>query len=234
MDRRPEGKERAEITKALQEKLGQDKVRAPRNKPEATVHIKDIEAVATEIEVKAAIQKAVGEEAIHIASLREGFAGTLNATVYLSKAAEEKLLKLRTIRIGMPSCRVVANKQVQTCFKCWMPGHTARSCQGPDRTKACRNCGKEGHLRKECKEPSSCAVCGEKGHPANTTRCPTFRKALDGAKSRPKKQGPAQTQKPKIPKPKTAGKGGTSPRHPRLRTCPPPSRRQHKQHNNAR
>ena len=82
--------------------------------------IKNIEAVATAEEVKAAIAKEVGdkerEKEIHIASLRNGIAGTLNATV-LTREAEEKLFGKKMIHIGLPMSRIIPNKTVQTCFK---------------------------------------------------------------------------------------------------------------------
>lgn len=145
VENKPAGNDKAKITAALQKKLGVNNVRAPKVKPEATVHIKDIEVVATEEDVRAAILRelnnSVGAQEIQIACLRKGFAGTQNATVHLPKSAEEKLLQKRVIRIGLPSCRVVANKQIATCFKRWLPGHTATKCKGPDRSKACQERG---------------------------------------------------------------------------------------------
>ena len=207
------GTEKADITKALKLKLGSEKVHVAKSKPEAIVHIKDIEVDTTEAEVKSALLQALGgkvaEEAIKIASLRKGFAGTQNATVHLPKVAEEELLRKKTVRIGLPSCRIAKNRQVVTCFKSWLPGHTTARCKGPDRSKACRNCGKEGHERRECKEESSCLICGEKGHPANTTRCKIYKKALEDAKPS-KTTGKQGKPEPKI---KTAeARTGATPR----------------------
>lgn len=221
-----DSKGREDIKKALQNKLGKDKVRAVGSRADGIVHVKDIEAVASAEEVKKAVLVALGykedeEDKVKIASLRAGFAGTQNAVLHLAKQDEAKLLQAKKIRIGLPNCRIVEDKKVRTCFKCWMPGHSARACTGPDRSKACRNCGKEGHIRKNCTEDSKCLMCGKSGHPANTTRCPLFKKAIEaraeatpGRKSdspRKKRKLSGKVETPILPEHKKGEKARTKP-----------------------
>lgn len=128
-------------------------MRATKRKPEGVVHIKHIEAVATTEDVKLAVLRELGTEneskRVELASLRQAYAGTQNAIIHVSKQDETRLLEKGAIKIGLPLCRMVANKQVETCFRCWLPGYTAKTCKGPDRSKSCRNCGKDGHKRQD-------------------------------------------------------------------------------------
>lgn len=76
-------------------------------------------------EVKAAVLNALEHrdeaDRVELASLRKGYAGTQNAVVYLTKEGlKAKLLQARHIRIGLPLCRIMADRQVDTCFKCWI------------------------------------------------------------------------------------------------------------------
>lgn len=81
-------------------------------------------------EVKKALLQLLGRgeatDEVEVASLRKEFAGIH-----------------KSVRFGLPMCRITANRQLDTCFSWWLPGHTARTCKGPDRSKACRNRGKE-------------------------------------------------------------------------------------------
>lgn len=209
------GGDKEEIKKALQSRFGTDQVRAAKGRTDGTVHIKDIEAIATEQEIREAVLKQLGypndKDRIKIASLRPAFAGTLSAKVYLPKEDEQKLLMAQKIKIGLPYCRIAEDNKVKTCYKCWMPGHSAKTCTGPDRTKMCRNCGKEGHVRLRCTEASCCALCGQAGHPAGTTRCPLYKKALETKGSLGKGETPRGRRRPSVRENKTpkARKGST-------------------------
>lgn len=168
------------MKEALQGKWGKENIRLQKSIPEATIFVKDIDAITTSGEIQQAMAAVLNKEAneIEVVTVRQAFAGTQNAIINVTREEAEKLLQLQRIRIGLPMCRVLTDRRVTTCYKCWMPGHVAKDCQGPDRTDICRNCGEAGHQQRECRNDSKCAICGKAGHLAKTNGCKVFRQAL--------------------------------------------------------
>lgn len=132
MTKKSGGNEAGLIREALQNKLSKEEVQASKQKPESIIHIKDIEVIETSEDIKMAIEQTPGLEGttsrVYVASVRKGFAGIQNATVHMQKDDSERLLKLKTIRIGLPSCRIVPDRQIVACFQCWNVGHTVTKC----------------------------------------------------------------------------------------------------------
>lgn len=59
-------------------------------------------------------------------------------------------------------------------------------------SRVCRNCGTEGHKEKDCKGDSMCLSCKAMGHRAGTSKCPVFKRALQGIKLNAKKRKPIE------------------------------------------
>lgn len=66
----------------------------------------------------------------------------------------------------MISCRVRAGEPKIRCFRCFAYGHTAKVCDGPDRSSCCRRCGIDGHKVINCEASRDEAV--------------SFRRSLNG------------------------------------------------------
>lgn len=118
----------------------------------AVLHISDLDEVADQQEVRAAIQKAISskDEEVIVTSLRPAFAGTQKATVKVSAEAGNKLVEKGRILIGLVSCRVRKREQSQRCYRCGADGHLASNCKGEDRSELCYNCGEKGHYKALC------------------------------------------------------------------------------------
>lgn len=149
------GKNKAEcLTESIAGKVAG--VTAIHQKEMAVIHIRDLEAGTVSDDVKkgvlAALSGEVRCEEILVTSMRPTHSDTMNATVKLPIQWAKQLVECRRIRIGWISCRVQLRADEHRCYKCWERGHTAMSCNGPDRRNLCFNCGKDGHKRSECSQ----------------------------------------------------------------------------------
>lgn len=168
------------LKKAIEEKIAGTNVRT--RKRGKTIQIRDLDAVATQDEVREALRETLGITDTAPISLREAYGGNQVATVTLPEGDAQKALEMGRIRIGWLRCRVREQVDVKTCYRCWEAGHNTATCGGPDRSKLCLKCGKEGHRAKNCQEERFCPMCSQQGHRANTGGCPQFKKVLREAR----------------------------------------------------
>ncbi|KAK9701257.1 Zinc knuckle [Popillia japonica] len=133
---------------------------------------------------------------LEIKSMRPTRDGNQIATVQVSRANANMLVKLGRVKIDWVSCRIRERITIIRCYKCLEFGHASRVCQGLDRSNLCLNCNQPGHKAKDCKEAHYCPTCrpGHKAkdckeahycptcssgdHRADTTKCPKFRQMM--------------------------------------------------------
>lgn len=102
----------------------------------------------------------------------------------------DKLLTLRTTRIGFSDCHIQERIIVDRCYRCWEFGHNARACANKvtDLSNCCYKCGLPGHHKAKCESAVDfCPTCKVEGHQSGTGRCKFFRAALN--KEKRKKDG---------------------------------------------
>jgi hypothetical protein len=145
----------------LGRKIENVKVNSPRS-GRAFIHVKDIDELSTEKEIIEALQKALNLKnytELKIISIRLAFGWTQAATVMAPGDVAARMLQLGHVRIGLVQCRLRERVDVKKCYRCWMPGHLRKECQGPERKGLCTKCGEEGHQSKDCQGKAYCTVC---------------------------------------------------------------------------
>lgn len=164
------------------------------------IHIRGLDALSTEREVKTAIEDRLGADInVKIGNLRPMTNNTQAVTITLPKDAAEQIIKDKWLKIGLVSCRVERRIQLGRCSKCWAYDHKTSECSGPDRTKLCYKCGRDGHQAKECQNEMFCAICSEQGHSAGSGRCTVFKRMLSIARREENKAsttGKSQVKQP--------------------------------------
>lgn len=156
---------------ALQEKvagiLGND-ARVTGKSRDMVLSIRDLEETTTKEEVKAALQKAAGDEFIltndAIRALHPAYKGTQIASIKLPEEVALKVIGDRgKIRIGLVNCPIKEVTRTQKCFKCWNTGHIASKCLSQvDRSGLCLKCGQAGHKIADCLKDPHCLLCAER------------------------------------------------------------------------
>jgi len=174
------------IAKALKGINGDTAIKSvSRRGDNVTLHLKGLDALATKKDVEDAIITFVGktdvQTPLRVTSLRQSYGETQAATVMTTKQVAQRLTQEGHIRIGLANCKIRERIDLQTCYRCWEVGHTAKNCDGPDRSSLCRNCGEKGHLIKECTIDSKCMICNVAGHRSLTMKCPVYRKEVSRA-----------------------------------------------------
>ncbi|XP_045482742.1 uncharacterized protein LOC123686558 [Harmonia axyridis] len=148
------------------------------------LHVRGMDELTTEEEVRTAIYERTGGEGHHfmkISSLRPDRNNTQAITVATSEDVARDLMK-EPLKIGLTKCQVEQRIDLEKCFKCWEVGHTANRCKGIDRAQMCHKCGKLGHKSKECPNEEECPICNAVGHRAATSKCPQYKRALGRAR----------------------------------------------------
>lgn len=179
------GSDKAEVLRReLTEKLPEVTTSMLRNK--TVIHIKDLDEVATEDEVREAVSKSISvrPEAIEIRALRPAYGSKQNVTLVMAETDGQKLIGMGKIKIGWTSCRILERKKEVKCFKCWEHGHVKAQCNGPDRERMCLKCGKEGHQASDCQNTPYCVHCKQEGHQSGNSKCTAFRN-----RGKPNEQG---------------------------------------------
>lgn len=122
---------------------------------------------------------------------------TVATTLRADKKAAEALLLKGKIRVGLIHCRIEKRVSLNKCNKCWSYDHDTQACKGPDRRGRCLRCGVDGHMAKDCGNDEACPFCEKKGHRADSSKCPLFRKALNIARKREREKTAAEKAKNK-------------------------------------
>lgn len=143
-----------------------------------TLHIKGMDSVITETEIRKAICDAISikAEEMKLSALRPAFGSKQNITVITSVANAEKLISLGSIRIGWTNCKILERKTEDRCFRCWEQGHVKSQCKGPNRENLCMRCSQQGHKAKSCKNQPHCLACDMGGHQTGSRACQNYRK----------------------------------------------------------
>lgn len=117
------------------------------------------------------------------------------------KASRTLLESKREILLGLSQCRVHLGDGPSTirCARCWVEGHRASTCKGPDRSSLCRRCGTDGHKEATCNSAQFCPVCKEAGHRAFSVKCPSGRKETVEKKSDADRAAPVPAPNPDHP-----------------------------------
>ncbi|KAL3287465.1 hypothetical protein HHI36_001936 [Cryptolaemus montrouzieri] len=59
---------------------------------------------------------------------------TKAAILTINKVIADTILQKKEIRVGMVNCKEEQQLKMNRCYKCWLYDHTARDCNGPDRS----------------------------------------------------------------------------------------------------
>ncbi|KAJ8964370.1 hypothetical protein NQ317_003015 [Molorchus minor] len=148
---------------------------------EKTLYIDGIDAATEGGEVLAAIQQATGveEKEIALKSLKMGRFEQQMAVIEMPADGAWKLIRAGSLKIGWLSCKVKERIAVLRCFRCLGFGHKSVECKGTDRSRECLNCGQTGHVAKDCTGEAYCGKCEKKGHRADQTKCPHFKRLVE-------------------------------------------------------
>lgn len=157
------------------------------------VEIVDLDAVATEGEVLAALRTAIpgaeddqaaiyDRQAVQVTGLWSTRAGQQIATARMTRASASAVTR---IPVGWTMCRVRPRRpDPEKCFRCHGFGHRSSKCSGPDLSLNCRRCGEPGHEQKQCEaDKDRCVACERAGfvrftHEPGSGACKARREAL--------------------------------------------------------
>lgn len=147
-----------------------------------TLNVKGLDCITTLGDVKETIIQSnllANPEDFSMKSLRPTAIGNQIATIATSLEDGKKVLKERSLKIGLTECWFQERISVTQCFKCWEFGHKTNQCHNPtDRSKLCLNCGKPGHMAKQCNDNKHCPLCQEDGHSVGNGSCKRFQVEL--------------------------------------------------------
>ena len=122
-----------------------------------SLEIRDLDETVEKEEVMSALCLALGRPALDgSCRLFTRFVGVKTAVIRLAEAHATRLHKLGEIRIGWIACRIREHAEVARCFRCLGYGHGSRGCCNPDRRNSCWRCGVAGHMARSCKATPNC------------------------------------------------------------------------------
>ncbi|XP_063922977.1 uncharacterized protein LOC135137286 [Zophobas morio] len=154
-----------------------------------TILLLDLDAATDEGEIVTELAKVLNirdkremSAKIQIAK-KENSRGVKYAFVRLKEREAETIIKKGRIGEGWNRWRAREIVSVPKCFKCKKIGHTARVCEESE-GEVCHKCGEMGHKIKECTQEQACYLCKKGGHRAESMKCPTYRKIVQGLKKK--------------------------------------------------
>lgn len=172
-----------QLRNTVSEILTTNKIRVADGLTKKTLFVKGIDSMASNEEIKETlltICKLEHQEQFKM-SVNKNVHGEQTAVVTMVTADAEKMLSLRTVRIGFSDCYIQERIKVDRCYRCWQFGHNARACsnQDTDMSNHCYKCGQAGHHKAKCtSETDFCPTCKMEGHQSGTGACRSFRTAL--------------------------------------------------------
>lgn len=143
------------------------------------LHIKTLDALATEEEVRKAVSQQLKGKEPKVVSLRPTYGKTQAATIITSNENAMILEEVGSINVGISECNIQIRERLKTCYRCWGAGHLAKDCAGSDRSELCKKCG---HRANNCTNSPRCPICDKGGHEASMMRWPKYRKWTAEAK----------------------------------------------------
>ena len=118
-----------------------------------SLEIRDLDETVEKRQVVSALCLALGRPALDgSCRLFTRFGGVKTAVIRLAEADTTRLLQLGKIRIGWVACRIREHAEVARCLRCLGYGHGSWGCSNPDRKNSCWRCGVAGHVARSCEE----------------------------------------------------------------------------------
>lgn len=128
------------------------------------------------------------KEEIKVLPFRQPRRGKVSTSAFLPYGAAREAIRRRRISITGQYERARIEERFDTpfCRKCWKPGHSYRECSVDEEVpRPCLNCGKQDHPSSGCQLEEACYTCNlQKGHRANSMRCPEYRRLINDIRSR--------------------------------------------------
>lgn len=182
----------ADLRGQVTEILDTAKIRIADGQTRKTLFIRGIDSMATTKEIRGALFSSSNPEYPEDVKMtvNRSARGQQTAVITMVTKDADKLLTLRTTRIGFSDCHIQERIIVDRCYRCWEFGHNARACANKvtDLSNCCYKCGLPGHHKAKCESAVDfCPTCKVEGHQSGTGRCKFFRAALN--KEKRKKDG---------------------------------------------
>lgn len=175
-------KGKAELLSNEIKKIHGTQVRTGRKQGEYNLFLTGLDAVTTMEEINGVIGNVSSkEETFNVLTLKPTQSGNQVATLKACKSLGEKLLNMERIVTDWASWKIKEQIHLKRCYNCLELGHTSQNCKNLSRANTCIRCGKVGHKVKDCENSPHCFTCNTDGHRADSSACPTFRRAMNSA-----------------------------------------------------
>lgn len=149
------------------------------------ITLSNVEEDISEDEVRETIAKITDSDPknIRIATFRPLLRGYKSTTAYMPRAAAEKIIAMKRVKLGWTLCQVREKLNPPNCSRCQRFGHTVRTCKEKDTlNRRCFKCGQEDHISRNCTNNEKCFTCSG-NHRANSMRCPAYAELVNKMRS---------------------------------------------------